>query len=57
MTASEIKFCKDCKWCSGGICERSVSLVTGSRGCALCREERGCGMPCGPDAKLFEPKE
>lgn len=67
-----MKLCKDCKHCEplryidpeaecfhpSATC-RSVNLVTGQewqhqRDCSTMREE---GFKCGPDGKLFEPRE
>ena len=69
-TATKIKtmnFCKDCKHFVAGPtgigeynrCAKSAVIdpVMGVATLGYCSVQRNPGMFCGPEAKLFEPKE
>ena len=65
---TDVKFCKDCKWCNGGTSEYPncwqelstypPSLVTGKPKYPFhgCEYMRTTGSPCGPEGNLWEPR-
>lgn len=66
---SEVKICKDCKFCkiiqkdyyksfTSYVCENDLDIVSGEKITNDCYKVRNSTFPfdCGIDAKYFEPK-